>query len=83
MNAREEEQKDIPSPLLRAFAINLRRARKGAGLTQRALADRVGVTQQYVGRIECGVANTSLNTLGSLAEALGVEATQLLSDIKK
>ena len=45
---------------------------KELGLTQMALAERMGCTQQYVSKILKGKENMSLDTLSKLEEALGI-----------
>ena len=42
-------------------------ARKSSGLTQKQLAERTGIAQADISRIETGEANPSLNTLKRLA----------------
>ena len=42
-------------------------------LTQKALAERMGCSQQYVSRIVKGRENLSLETIAKLEEALGVD----------
>ena len=49
----------------------LRRARRSAGLSQRALADRAGVPQPAVARIEAGAVSPRVNTLEALLAAAG------------
>jgi transcriptional regulator with XRE-family HTH domain len=57
----------------------LRALRQGKGLSQRALAGRVGVTDAYIALIETGARkNPSLEVLKGLAKALGVPVTDLL-----
>lgn len=48
------------------------RLRKAAGLTQRDLAEKTGVEQGAISRIESGKANPTLNTLEALVEGLGL-----------
>ncbi len=43
------------------------------GLTQKALAERMGCSQQYVSRIVKGRENLSLETIAKLEEALGFD----------
>ena len=47
----------------------LRYARRRAGLTQRALAERAGVPQPYVARIESGRVDPSVSALSRLLRA--------------
>lgn len=59
-------------------AINVRRLRHDKGWTQEDLADRVGLSARYVGQIERAQASMSVTVLGRLAEALKVEASELV-----
>ena len=45
---------------------------KQEGLTQKALAERMDCTQQYVSKILKGRENMSLDTLSKLEDALGI-----------
>jgi len=47
-------------------------ARKAIGLTQRQLAERTGIAQADISRLENGNANPSLNTLKRLASAMNM-----------
>jgi transcriptional regulator with XRE-family HTH domain len=58
------------------MTIHLRAWREHRGLTQQELADKAGVTQPTVSRIEGG-APASLYTLGKLADALNITPTEL------
>ena len=49
----------------------LRHARRRAGLTQRQLADRAGVPQSQIGRIEARLTVPRVDTLDRLLEACG------------
>jgi transcriptional regulator with XRE-family HTH domain len=59
-------------------AINLRRLRGAKGWTQEELADRVGLSVRYVGQVERGQASMSVTVLGRFADAVGVEAVELV-----
>lgn len=54
------------------WAANLRAARKAAGLTQTALAEMLGTTQQAVAKWESGKGVPRDETRWRLATALGV-----------
>ncbi len=58
----------------------LKRIRETKGMTQAALAEKAGVTREYVTMLESGAKkNPSLDLLKRLAKALGVSVTELLS----
>jgi transcriptional regulator with XRE-family HTH domain len=60
-------------------AWNLRRLRVKRVLSQESLAVDAGVDRSYVGRIERGVENPTVETLDRLAKALEVPTAELLS----
>lgn len=47
-------------------------ARKSTGMTQKDLAEKTGITQSDISRLENGSANPSLKTLQRLAEGMGM-----------
>ena len=57
----------------------IRRLRLEKGLTQRALAEAVGVGDKAVSKWERGAGCPDVGTLGALAEALGTGVDRLLS----
>jgi transcriptional regulator with XRE-family HTH domain len=70
---------DNLKPKARAFfAANLRAARKARGLSQEVLADAAGLHRTYVGSVERGERNVSIDNMERLAGALGVELATLL-----
>lgn len=70
---------DAPE-LLTLVARRLRQERAAAGLSQEELARLAEVTAMTVSRIERGIHWPSRTTLESLALALGIPATQLLTN---
>jgi transcriptional regulator with XRE-family HTH domain len=65
--------------LQRILGRNLRAYRKARGLSQEALADVLGVHRTYMGSVERGERNVTLQTLERIAESLGVEPLSLLA----
>jgi transcriptional regulator with XRE-family HTH domain len=61
------------------LATNLKLFRGKLGMSQETLADRAGLHRTKPSEIERGLANVTLDTLVSLAEALGVDIGQLLA----
>lgn len=55
----------------------LRDARKAAGLSQQALADRVGVAQQHIARWEGGAVEPKVRMAVRLSQALGTTVNAL------
>ena len=58
-----------------SFAITLAEARRQLNLTQKQLADSVGVSQSYIAKLEGGEANPTLERIGSLLAVLGLSLT--------
>lgn len=56
----------------------IKAAREQARLTQELLAERIGVSPQYVSDLERGVVGISVATLKRLCVALGVSSDQIL-----
>jgi len=66
------------SELQAHFGKTVREARQKAGLTQAALADLAGLTQQYVARIEAGQINPTLATMAAIARVLNLDGGDVL-----
>lgn len=64
----------------RIFGANVRRYRVAAGLSQEAVAVKMGVDRAYVSGMERGQQNVTLLTMWHLAEALGVRPVDLLEE---
>lgn len=62
-----------------SFGERLRTARENKGMTQKALAEAVGVSQQYYGRFEKGEGEPNLKTLELMTVILEVSADHLIS----
>jgi transcriptional regulator with XRE-family HTH domain len=61
------------------FAANLRATRKEKGLSQEELAAIAGLHRTYVGAIERGERNVSIDNIERLAIALGLDVVDLLA----
>lgn len=70
---------------VKAFGEKLKALRKKAGLSQRALAEAVGVHFTYISKLENGKAGTtpSLKTIVKIAEALNVDELELVKAADK
>jgi len=64
--------------LLARFASNVRRLRGKKKLSQKALADKVGISVSYVSMLERGQRSPPLETIEKMAKALGVTPSALL-----
>lgn len=63
--------------------MNIREARKRAGLSQIQLAELVGMDQSGISRIERGERPVTVDMLKAIAQALGVRPAALLDDTKR
>ena len=67
--------------LKEVMATNLRRLRHGKQMTQEELAEAAGLSARYVGAIERADVSASVTVLGRIADALHVEATDLVTKV--
>lgn len=58
---------------------NTARIRREKGLTQETLAEKSGLSQQYISGLENGLRNPTIVTLFELSSALGVSHVELLT----
>jgi transcriptional regulator with XRE-family HTH domain len=65
------------SDFLKLFGNKIRIVRKAKGLTQEELAENCGLQNTYIGGIERGERNISLQSVERLAEGLGVVPFEL------
>jgi transcriptional regulator with XRE-family HTH domain len=63
------------------FAQRLRLQRQDRGLSQEELADRAGLHRTYVGSVERAERNISIDSMERLAEALGLDVSDLLAPL--
>ena len=63
-----------------AFAVVLQRHREKKKLSKQVLAEKAGLHQTYVGKIERGESNPSLDAANALAEALGIPFAKLVAE---
>jgi transcriptional regulator with XRE-family HTH domain len=66
------------SPLIAAFGEAVRHLRKEKGLSQESLAGLAGVHRTYVGMIERGEKNITLENIHKFARALSTSTHDLL-----
>ena len=57
----------------------IRKLRREKGLSQATLANRAGLSREYVNKIEAGKYDPPLSTLNALAKALRVKPARLLA----
>jgi transcriptional regulator with XRE-family HTH domain len=63
-----------------ALARNLRHRRVSAGLSQEDLAERTGLSQTWISRLEMGRANPTMETINTLAAGLSIRVHDLFDD---
>jgi transcriptional regulator with XRE-family HTH domain len=64
----------------RLFGLNLRRLRLAAGVSQDAIAAKMGIDRAHVSGMERGQKNVTLLTIWAAAQALGCRPSSLLDD---
>jgi len=65
---------------IKKIGVNIRRERRQQLLTIEQLAEKAGITDNYMGKIERGEGMPSLETIDSIASALGVSIDSLKGD---
>jgi transcriptional regulator with XRE-family HTH domain len=63
-----------------AFAVVLQRHRQAKKLSRQVLAQKAGLHQTYIGMIERGLSNPTLDTANAIAEALEVPLAKLIDE---
>jgi transcriptional regulator with XRE-family HTH domain len=66
------------SSLRGVVAANIRRLRKAQGLSQEGFAAECGLHRTYIGSIERGERNVSIDNIERMAAALSVDGWELL-----
>jgi transcriptional regulator with XRE-family HTH domain len=61
------------------LSTNLRRIRNETGRTQEEMAHVLGISSRYLGSIERTKVSPSVTLLGNFADALGVNACELIT----
>lgn len=69
--------------ILILFGNRIRQLRIKKKLTQEALANEAGLDRSYMGGVERGERNVSLNNIEKIAKALGVEPSELLRTLRQ
>ena len=64
----------------KTLSARVKSLRTGLGMSQEAMALEAGIDRTYASQIERGVSNPSLRVICAVAEILGVEPVDLLSD---
>jgi len=61
---------------------NIKRCRNQLGISQEKLAERVGLHRTYIGGIERGERNITLDSLQIIASALNISVIELITEKK-
>jgi transcriptional regulator with XRE-family HTH domain len=61
-----------------AFALVLQRHRTAKKMSKQMLSEKAGLHQTYIGKIESGLSNPSLDAANAIAEALSLPLSQLI-----
>lgn len=68
-----------PDLLLTGIGLRILKRRQDLGLSQKEIAERLGIASAYVSRIEHGEQNLTVRTLVKIAEALDTTAVELFA----
>ena len=66
---------------LKIFGLRIRDLRKKSGLTQSELAERIGLSTNFIGMVERGERNKSVDTIFKLAKAFDINLAQLFETL--
>lgn len=64
-----------------SFGTKIREFRKSRGLSQEALADLAELDRSYIGGVERGDRNISLNNIHKLSKALNINISDIFKDL--
>jgi transcriptional regulator with XRE-family HTH domain len=71
------------SPLHEEFGKRIKARRTALGLSQEAFAEKSGIARAYVGQVETGMRNVSLNNIARLAVALETDLAKLMKGLQE
>jgi len=71
------------SSLSKQFGNAVRNRRTAAGLSQEKLAEKAGLHPTYIGMVERGIRNPTLDVAGRIAKALKVELPKLIEEAQQ
>lgn len=74
--------KDIKRNTRNVLGERIRELRKSAGITQEELGEKAELSYKFIGELERGQVNVSLDSIARIAEALGVKIGDLFSKEK-
>ncbi len=65
-----------------AFGLTVARLRLGKAYTQEQLAKRAGLSRSHIALLESGRKSPKLHSIWSIADALGMKASELLACVE-
>lgn len=68
--------------IIKVFGANVRKYRKGIGVSQEKFAELCGLHRTYISDIECFRRSISLENIQKIADALGLETYRLFLEDK-
>ena len=71
------------SPLSKRFGVTVRKRRSEAGLSQETLAELAQLHPNYVGMVERGIRNPTLDVASRIAKALKVDFPTLIKEAEQ
>ncbi len=71
------------SPLHEEFGRRVKARRLALDLSQEAFAEKSGIARAYVGQVETGMRNVSLNNIARLAVALETDLAKLMKGLQE
>jgi len=71
----------VAFPYRRIVGQHIRTYRKQAKLSQEQLAERASLSYKYLGEVERGIVNVSLDSLMRIAKALSLKVSDLTRDV--
>jgi transcriptional regulator with XRE-family HTH domain len=75
-------QTSAMKPLRTRLGLAVRRLRQRAGYSQESFADACGLHRTYMGSVERGERNISLDNIQKIAAALGISLSQLFEEVE-
>jgi XRE family aerobic/anaerobic benzoate catabolism transcriptional regulator len=78
--ASEARRGEVPAAYLKRVGERVRLGRARRGMSRKVLSQASGVSERYLAELERGAGNASLLVLRQVADALGLEVAQLVSD---
>ncbi len=65
----------------KTFGNSIRNGRRALDLSQEQLAEKAGLHRTYIGAVERGERNVSLDNIAAIAIALGMSASKMLEGV--